>query len=69
MAETVASQDNILHGAYINFLTNAPLVITPENRGVKVIKNTYTIWNDLNTFIWQQINSKTWNELKIYEGE
>lgn len=34
MAGTWTSQNKILPGAYINFLTNAPLAITPGDRGI-----------------------------------
>lgn len=37
MAGTWNSQNKILPGAYINFLTNAPLSITPGDRGIVVI--------------------------------
>ena len=37
MGGTWTSQNKILPGAYINFLTNAPLSITPGERGVVVI--------------------------------
>ena len=37
MAGTWESQNKILPGAYINFLTNAPLSITPGDRGTVVI--------------------------------
>jgi hypothetical protein len=37
MGGTWISQDKVLPGAYINFLTNAPLSITPGNRGIVVI--------------------------------
>ncbi len=37
MAGTWTSQNKILPGAYINFLTNAPLSITPGERGIVVL--------------------------------
>ena len=37
MGGTWTSQNKILPGAYINFLTNAPLSITPGDRGVVVL--------------------------------
>jgi hypothetical protein len=37
MSGTWTSQNKILPGAYINFLTNAPLSITPGERGVVVL--------------------------------
>lgn len=37
MAGTWTSQNKILPGAYLNFLTNAPLSITPGDRGTVVI--------------------------------
>lgn len=37
MAGTWTSQNKILPGAYINFLTNAPLSITPGDRGTVVL--------------------------------
>lgn len=37
MAGTWNSQNKILPGAYINFLTNAPLSITPGDRGIVVL--------------------------------
>lgn len=37
MSGTWTSQNKILPGAYINFLTNAPLSITPGDRGVVVL--------------------------------
>lgn len=37
MGETWTSQNKILPGAYINFLTNAPLTITPGDRGIVVL--------------------------------
>lgn len=37
MAGTWTSQNKILPGAYVNFLTNAPLSITPGDRGIVVI--------------------------------
>lgn len=37
MAGTWESQNKILPGAYINFLTNAPLSITPGDRGTVVL--------------------------------
>jgi hypothetical protein len=37
MGGTWTSQNKILPGAYINFLTNAPLSITPGDRGIVVI--------------------------------
>jgi len=37
MGGTWTSQNKILPGAYINFLTNAPLSITPGERGIVVI--------------------------------
>ncbi|MDF2608873.1 MAG: phage tail sheath protein [Lachnospiraceae bacterium] len=52
MAGTWTSQNKILPGAYVNFLTNAPLAITPGDRGTVVllqemsvgtIGNMYTI--------------------------
>nr|WP_312578330.1 putative phage tail protein [Sedimentibacter sp.] len=32
-------------------------------------KYTYTVWNNFNDLKWNDINTKTWAELKIYEGE
>lgn len=37
MSGTWTSQNKILPGAYINFLTNAPLSITPGDRGITVL--------------------------------
>lgn len=37
MSGTWTSQNKILPGAYINFLTNAPLSITPGDRGIVVL--------------------------------
>ena len=37
MAGTWTSQNKILPGAYLNFKTNAPLSITPGERGIVVI--------------------------------
>ncbi len=37
MAGTWTSQNKILPGAYVNFLTNAPLSITPGDRGIVVL--------------------------------
>ena len=37
MSGTWTSQNKILPGAYVNFLTNAPLSITPGDRGVVVL--------------------------------
>ena len=37
MAGTWTSQNKVLPGAYLNFLTNAPLSITPGDRGTVVI--------------------------------
>ena len=37
MGGTWTSQNKILPGAYINFLTNAPLAITPGDRGIVVL--------------------------------
>lgn len=37
MSGTWTSQNKVLPGAYLNFLTNAPLSITPGSRGVVVI--------------------------------
>jgi hypothetical protein len=37
MAGTWTKQDKILPGAYINFLTNAPLSITPGDRGIVLL--------------------------------
>lgn len=37
MAGTWTNQNKILPGAYINFLTNAPLSITPGERGIVVL--------------------------------
>ncbi|WIV11378.1 phage tail sheath C-terminal domain-containing protein [Proteiniborus sp. MB09-C3] len=37
MGGTWTSQNKILPGAYINFLTNAPLSITPGDRGIVVL--------------------------------
>jgi hypothetical protein len=37
MAGTWASQNKVLPGAYLNFRTNAPLSITPGDRGIVVI--------------------------------
>ena len=37
MSGTWTSQNKILPGAYVNFLTNAPLSITPGERGIAVI--------------------------------
>ena len=37
MAGTWANQNKILPGAYINFLTDAPLSITPGDRGIVVL--------------------------------
>ena len=37
MAGTWTSQNKILPGAYVNFLTNAPLSITPGDRGTVVL--------------------------------
>ena len=37
MSGTWTSQNKILPGAYVNFLTNAPLSITPGDRGITVI--------------------------------
>lgn len=37
MAGTWTSQNKVLPGAYINFLTNAPLSITPGDRGIVVL--------------------------------
>ncbi|WP_053374265.1 putative phage tail protein [Paenibacillus sp. FJAT-27812] len=33
------------------------------------LKYTYTVWNQIGTMNWQQANSKTWSELRVYEGE
>ncbi|WP_028563055.1 YmfQ family protein [Paenibacillus pinihumi] len=32
-------------------------------------KYTYTWWETLKSLIWNQARSKTWNELRVYEGE
>ncbi|MGO4498797.1 putative phage tail protein [Paenibacillus sp. 2RAB27] len=32
-------------------------------------KYTYTTWDNLKILTWQQVHSKTWNQLKVYEGE
>jgi len=37
MAGTWNNQNKILPGAYINFLTNAPLSITPGDRGTVLL--------------------------------
>ncbi len=37
MSGTWTSQNKILPGAYINFFTNAPLSITPGERGIVVL--------------------------------
>lgn len=37
MSGTWTSQNKILPGAYINFLTNAPLSITPGDRGIVIL--------------------------------
>lgn len=37
MAGTWTSQNKIIPGAYVNFLTNAPLSITPGDRGIVVL--------------------------------
>ena len=37
MAGTWTNQNKILPGAYINFKTNSPLSITPNDRGIVVI--------------------------------
>lgn len=32
-------------------------------------KYTYTVWNNFNDLKWNDINTKIWAELRIYEGE
>lgn len=43
MAGTWTSQNKILPGAYINFKTNSPLSITPNDRGIVVILQTLSV--------------------------
>jgi hypothetical protein len=31
-------------------------------------KYTYTVWDNLHNLTWNQAVTKTWNELKVYEG-
>ncbi|SHH55021.1 Phage tail sheath protein [Caloranaerobacter azorensis DSM 13643] len=45
MAGTWASQNKILPGAYINFLTNAPLSITVGDRGIVVLLQEMSVGN------------------------
>lgn len=45
MAGTWTSQNKILPGAYINFLTNAPLSITPGDRGIVVLLQEMSVGN------------------------
>lgn len=32
-------------------------------------KYTYTVWNHLTDFTWEQANEMTWDDLRVYEGE
>lgn len=43
MSGTWTSQNKILPGAYVNFLTNTPLSITPGDRGIAVILQEMTV--------------------------
>lgn len=43
MAGTWTSQNKILPGAYINFKTNSPLSITPNDRGIVVILQALSV--------------------------
>lgn len=45
MAGTWTSQNKILPGAYINFLTNAPLSITPGDRGIVALLQGMSVGN------------------------
>jgi len=45
MGGTWTSQNKILPGAYINFLTNAPLSITPGDRGIVVLLQEMSVGN------------------------
>ncbi|GAD14194.1 hypothetical protein GBL_2411 [Geobacillus kaustophilus GBlys] len=30
-------------------------------------KYTYTVWDAVKSLTWAQVNTKTWNELKVYD--
>lgn len=45
MGGTWTSQNKILPGAYINFLTNAPLSITPGDRGIVALLQEMSVGN------------------------
>jgi len=32
------------------------------------LKYTYTVWNQIGTMTWDEARSKTWSELRVYEG-
>ena len=60
MGGTWTSQNKILPGAYINFLTNAPLSITPGERGVVVILQEMSVGTEGKTYRISATDQSEW---------
>ena len=60
MGGTWNSQNKILPGAYINFLTNAPLSITPGERGVVVILQKMSVGTAGKTYRISATDQSEW---------
>ena len=62
MGGTWTSQNKILPGAYINFLTNAPLSITPGERGIVVILQEMSVGTAGKTYRISATDQSEWPE-------
>ena len=62
MGGTWTDQNKILPGAYINFLTNAPLSITPGDRGVVVILQEMSVGTAGKTYRISATDQSEWPE-------
>ena len=62
MGGTWTSQNKILPGAYINFLTNAPLSITVGDRGIVVIMQEMSVGTKGNMYKITALDQSKWPE-------
>jgi len=60
MGGTWASQNKVLPGAYINFLTNAPLSITPGERGVVALLQEMSVGDQDDMYRITALDQSQW---------
>lgn len=60
MAGTWETQNKILPGLYVNFRTNAPLSITPGDRGIAVILQELTIGTEGDMYTLTALDKSEW---------